>query len=279
MNRLLSLVIVVVWAIAFSALVARDVLPYWRSDEPPRGFVPAGDYQVGLFDESDRRVGTTWVSVHNQANLLSVQSTTELSGVEPLGGAIRLPTLRLESAMAFSKPEQSLINFDADLRRDAEPLVSLKGLRLGEDFVCTVRVGSAVHDFSLDGRTSSLLTESLRPFHHLPALRVGQTWRLHVLDCLALLRNRTATFTTRLARVVGRETIRHRGRPVECFRIETTDAIGWADAGGHVLRQRINLPLLGTWELRDEPFDRAARQRARQRAMAAATQSAARSGD
>src|SRR5262249_35797568 len=98
-----------------------------------------------------------------------------------------------------------------------------------------------------------------------PGLYVGQTWRMRMLDFVAMLRDQTATMTPQLVQVTGREDIPHNGRTVSCFRIETDGATAWADASGRVLLQRVEMPLLGRLAGRDEPFDSKARNSVRQR--------------
>jgi hypothetical protein len=84
-----------------------------------------------------------------------------------------------------------------------------------------------------------------------------------VLDVMSLLREQSVRFDPQLVRVAAHENIEHDGAMVDAFRIETKHATAWADAAGRVLLQRVELPLLGVWEMRDEPFDANARQRFR----------------
>lgn len=67
-----------------------------------------------------------------------------------------------------------------------------------------------------------------------------------------------------LVRVTGTEQIQHRGRLVEAFVVEAHRMGAWVAPGGHVLRQEVELPLLGKLILVDEPFDRDGYRRAGQ---------------
>lgn len=278
MNRLLGFSIVSIWLIAFTALLVRDVVPYWRAQEPPRGALPVGDSQVGIFDARGHRLGSCWASVRDQTDLTTFATCTELDGLAPLEGGPLFGHLLIDSVLMFSRPQRELIDFEIELRREEDLVVELIGHRIGQDFACTLRLGRSSRDFSFDARTTAELGELLRPFAHLPNLHVGQTWQLRVVDCMSLMRGRGVSLAPQLARVTAVETIRCRERDVRCYRIETDGVTAWAEESGRVLLQRVAVPLLGTLEVRDEPFDAAARQRARRfvRAVAAKRRPAAR---
>jgi hypothetical protein len=203
------------------------------------------------------------MTVHAQPQLTTITSSTELSDVAPLRAVAALPWVLIDSTFVFTQPDGRLLNFEVVLRRPGESIGEVRGQLVGDDYACSARAGAATWDFSVDARISSLLGDSLRPFTHLPNLRVGQCWRLQSVDPLSLLAGKPAAVHARLVRVVAREEIEHAGRRVGCFRIETEGVTAWADERGRVLLQRVTLPILGTWELRDEPFDGEARRRAR----------------
>jgi len=266
MSRLLGLVIFTLWAVAFTTLIAHDVAPYWRTQEPPRGRLPEGDYQVGIFDKSGRRIGTSWTSLSPQPDLLAVQSLTELSDLSPLRHLVRVPSMVIDSNLSITLPDERLQSLEVILREQGETLAELHAHQVGQDYSCVARVGALERHFSLDARATAALGDSLRPFNYLPNLHVGQTWRIRMLDVVDLLRDQTAGITPQLVRVTAREDIQHQGRTVNCFRIESDNAVAWADPAGRVLLQRVELPLLGTLEIRDEPFDASARTAARRAA-------------
>jgi hypothetical protein len=62
-----------------------------------------------------------------------------------------------------------------------------------------------------------------------------------------------------LIEVTGKETIIHRGQPVEAFVVEGGGATAWAAPDGRVLLQQVTLPLLGKLLLRDEEYIEGAR--------------------
>jgi hypothetical protein len=265
MSRILGFAIVIAWAVAFTAVVLRDVAPYLRPQEPPRGHMPSGDYQVGILDSHGRRIGTSWTTLSNQPEMLTVQSSTHLEDLTPLRGLLAVRDLLIDSSFSISLPDRRLTSFDVSVRHDREEIARLVGHQVGEDYACTARVGTLERAFSLDARATSLISEAVRPFDHLPNLRVGQTWRIRMVDFVALLRDQTAAIAPQLVQVTRRETIEHGSRRVECFRIETDGATAWADRSGRVLLQHVELPLLGRLEIRDEPFDVTARNAIRRR--------------
>lgn len=270
MSRLLGLVIVTLWAVAFTTLIAYDVAPYWHTQEPPRGRLPEGDYQVGIFDKSNRRIGTSWTSLSPQPELLAIQSITELSDLSPLRGLVRVPAMVVDSSLSITLPDERLQSLEVALRERGETLAELHAHQVGQDYSCVARVGALQRHFSLDARATAVLSDSLRPFNYLPNLHVGQTWRIRMLDVVELLRDQTAAITPQLVRVTAREAIQHRGRTVNCFRIESENTVAWADDAGRVLLQSVELPMLGRLEIRDEPFDSAARAAARRSASGVA---------
>lgn len=263
MNRIFGLVIVLAWAVALSLLLSRDVIPHWRAQDPPSGRMPAGDYQIGIFDAEGRRIGTSWVSLHDQQDVSLLQSTTKLTELAQLRSIVTLPVMLIDSSFVLTRGANELQGFTIDLRQAGNSVAEVSGTRIGQDYACSARVATIRREFSLDARATAGLSESLRPFDYLSNLKVGQTWQIRMLDFVSLLREREATFVPQLVQVTGRETIKAGGKSVECFRIETNDAVAWADDHGRVLLQRVQLPLLGTIELRDEPFDAAGRQAAR----------------
>ena len=107
--------------------------------------------------------------------------------------------------------------------------------------------------------------ESMRPFSVLPNLEVGRCWQIKLFNPIRQLIGRRADFESVVVEVTGKETIEHQGRTVECFRVEARDVVAFVDEVGRVIEQRVHLPMIGGIVLRDEPYDEAARQAARQR--------------
>ncbi len=260
MNRTFGAVVAVAWLIAMTALVRRDVVPFWSAQEAPSRIFPDIALQVAIHNEAGVRLGTTWVTTTPTESITTVHSTTLLD-FRPLATAFPLRGPLLSDATLTYVGDGDLDQFRFRLE-GAELPILVVGERCGRDFSCTTTMGQATTTIPLDGRLSECLAESLRPFTYLRDLQVGQSWRIRLLDPLALLMEQRPDFKMMLATVTDRETIDHQGRPVECFRIEAAGSVAWAGDTGRVLRQEVQLPLLGRWVLTDEPFDRDARRAA-----------------
>ncbi|HWL95687.1 MAG TPA: hypothetical protein VNT79_19375 [Phycisphaerae bacterium] len=235
-----------------TALVQRDVLPYWRAQEPPAHQIPDGSFQVGITNAAGMRVGTTWVSAVRMADLVTVHSTTRLdlqgiSNLMPFAG-----DLFLDADLSYD-PQGRLDGFVFRMETSAVA-ARIKGTRYDSEFACIAQIGKVTQTMAMDAELSRYLGDSFRPFTHLENLHVGQTWRLRLIEPLAMLRG-AMEFSTRLVKVERRETIRHAGKDVSCFRIETEGTVAWADDTGRVLRQEVQVPMLGKWTLEDEAYN------------------------
>jgi len=257
MNRAFGIVAGLCWLTLMVVLVQRDVVPFWSAQEAPTTMAPSSSFQVAIRNSAGTRVGTTWVISTPTEMITTIRSQTlidlrTVSSLLPLNGPLMIVT-----TLTYH-PADTLQDFK--IRLDGAPIaVSLRGERCGVDFACTMTYGGVRQTVVLDGRLSQCLAETLRPFTHLRDLHVGQTWRIRLLDPLSLLHGQAPELKTQLVKVASRETIQHGGRDVPCFRIETDGAVAWANDEGRVLRQDVQIPLLGTWTLTDEPFDQETR--------------------
>ncbi len=234
-------------------LIQRDVVPFWAAQEPPSPLTPVGQYQVAITNDAGLRIGTNWVTTIRTGQIHRVSGLTHfdahrLAGPMPIAG-----DLFLKSELEYlddGRLEQFLFRLYAN---GVE--ARIKGERFVSDYACIVTIGSIEKTIKLDGMLSQYLGESLRPFTHLPDLHIGQSWRIRLLDPFSIFQDDQLSFTTQVAKVVGRETIVHSGEKVDCFRIETDGSVAWADQSGRVLEQEVEVPLLGKFHLKDEPFD------------------------
>jgi hypothetical protein len=163
--------------------------------------------------------------------------------------------------------EGGLDSFSLDVHGVPMTIIRVRGERRGIYFPCELQIGPIRRQASLDLSASRLIGESLRPFAFLPDLRVGQSWRMQLLDPMAAVMRRRAEFKPIVARVTGTEIIEHEGQPLECFVVETSpqSATAWVDSSGRVLMQRVDVPGFGKLTVRTEAYDEESRAQARQR--------------
>jgi hypothetical protein len=133
-----------------------------------------------------------------------------------------------------------------------------------------MQFGPIRREMNLDFAASRMIGESMNPFASLPTLRVGQSWRMQMLDPLAAVLTGKTDFKPVVATVTGMETIPHPtepGRTVECFVVVTSPASSkaWVDAKGTVFRQEAELPGVGRVTMIKEAYSERQREEARLR--------------
>ncbi len=256
-NRIAGLTITAVWLVLMALLLTRDVIPYWYAQEPPADRIPRSNHQVAIYNAAGDRVGTSWVRTVPTGEFKNVLGSTvidmqRVSNILPVRGL-----LRLESNLTYNS-ENELDDFMFIM--DAGGMIAkVHGERYNKEFACLAEFGQFKRQLALDARMSSFISDGMRPFTHLSGLEVGHTWRLNLLEPMALLTEREVRFRVQLVRVTARETIEHHGADVECFRIETDQTVAWADDDGRIIRQEVTIPLLGKWIMIDEVYDDDAR--------------------
>ncbi|MCG8407382.1 MAG: hypothetical protein MI923_19460 [Phycisphaerales bacterium] len=263
MNRTFGIIVSLVWILSMAALIQRDVLPFWRAQDPPSQPIPPGEFQVAIHDEAGNRLGTTWLESMPLSTTTTVHSMTRLD----VGAVTRiLPMFRemfLDTKLNYDQDE-TLYEFSFRLETGSVA-ATVEAVRYEQEYACKAQIGNISKSMSFSGEMSKYLGDSLRPFTHLKGLHVGQNWRLRLLDPIALLKSQTLEFTTQLVEVTEREVIEHLGERVDCYKIKTHGTVAWADESGRVLRQEVQIPFLGKWILTDEPYDEKDRARAWQR--------------
>ncbi len=253
MNRLFGILVTCAWLYCMAALFQRDVAPFWQTQDPPGQPIPPGAFQVAIRNDAGRRLGTTWVRTSSRPSYTTVFSTTRLN-LDALSNGLPIRgKLYFDTDLLYGDQE-TLQEFTVRLETPALA-ARVEGVRYDQEFACTLKVGELTRQMAFNGQLSKYLGDSIRPFTYLRDLHVGQSWRIRLIDPLALIMKGSLDFQSALVRVTRRESIEHQGRSVECFRIETDATVAWADDSGRVLRQEVRIPLLGTWILTDEPFD------------------------
>ncbi len=268
LNRILGATIGLVWLASMSGLFVRDVWPAWTAQDPPAGVSNqiveriGEDHQAGIFDSRGHRAGTAWTSFMPLAGGILVHNSTVLN---PFAG---LPPSRIESKLQFVE-DGTLDELELDVFGLPMP-ISLRGQSYPPYFPCNLQVGTRRYSFRLQAASAALMGETMRPFSCLPNLHVGQAWRMQLFNPLSAVMDTQVRLRPILVRVTGRETIEHQGRSVDCFVVEAPRAKAWVDDAGRVLVQQVDVPLLGRFIIRDEPYDEDLRRKTRERIPAEA---------
>jgi hypothetical protein len=190
--------------------------------------------------------------------------------VEDLG---IIPSVLVETMTEFD-PKGELDNFSLDVFGVPMTVIKARGERHGIYLPCEIQVGPIFRQANLDAAASRLIGDAVRPFNFLPTLKVGQSWRMQVIDPLSAVMGGTTRFTPVIARVTGKETIQHvgdeegEGKPVECFVVETSPgaAKAWVGLEGRVYKQQVDMPgLFGKLTVEDERYDEDRLEQARKR--------------
>jgi hypothetical protein len=263
MYRLMALGIVLLWLSAMTALFVRDVWPAWTAqDAPPMvrdELTRFGrEQQLGIFNAEGKRVGTAWSNVALSGGNTAIQGTVYVEGIS------LVPVVLVETSTEFDT-EGELDTFNLDVFGVPATVIKVHGERHGIYFPCEIQMGPLYRQANLDMAASRLIGDSLRPFSFLPTLKVGQSWRMQIIDPLSAAMGGSTRFTSIVARVTRKETIEHGGKSVECFVVETSpgQAKAWVGPDGRVCMQQVDVPMMGKMTVQDEPYKEHERERAR----------------
>jgi hypothetical protein len=268
MYRWLFIVVLLLWLVAMTLLIQRDVWPAWTAQDPPRitraEFAAIGEErheQLGIFGADNTHIGTAWGDVE----VLST-GMTSLTGLMWIDGMPLIPSVYVETTTEFDS-NGDLDNFNLSVHGVPMTAIIVRGERRGIYFPCELQVGPLYRQANLDMSASRMIGQSLRPFTVLPKLHVGQSWRMQILDPLSAIQSRKAEFKSVVAQVTGREVITtDETGPVECFVVEIRDqqAKAWVADDGRVLQQEVAVPGIKKIVLRVEKYNERRRQEARE---------------
>ncbi|HPD30922.1 MAG TPA: hypothetical protein PLL20_13065 [Phycisphaerae bacterium] len=273
--RLLGLAAFLLWAAAMVSLFVHDVMPEWIAQDPPRITVeqfklldePLQQYRI--VDSRDRRLGTAWSEVRVNRETASVNGTVLLDGLSniPALPLKMIPSIRIESQADFDR-QGALEGFRLDVHGFLDQKIFVHGERRGIYFPVEMQFGPIRREVPLDYAASRMIGESLNPLACLPTLRLGQSWRMQMLDPLTAVLSGRTEFKSVVARVTGKEAIAHPfepGRTVDCFIVETVppSSKAWVDEKGRVFRQEADLPGVGRVTLIMEAYNEEARDNAK----------------
>jgi len=256
-NRLVDMFVVVLWLVCTTWLISRDAVPRWFARTPPEVASASwlreqGDqFQYGIYGEDGGRRGTCW-SVYKVGMHAIIRKDTLM--LEELGVIRRLI---IDSEMTYLN-ETELDNVEVEVSGLRERII-LRGERQGPQFAFRLKIGDTrpPQDFMLDASAAQTLCDTVKPFSSLRGLRVGQAWKIQMLDPFSLVSDgRRARLKPVVAAVVDRETIKLQGREVECHVVESQGSRAWVDDSGRVLLQTVEMPALGRLEIREQAFQR-----------------------
>lgn len=255
-----------------AALIRRDYAPYWFASAPPQPATlqiePGAPLftQAGLFDALGQRIGYVWNSydAEPQVGAVTALGTVVLQKL-PLLSTYGVTSLRIHTKLRFLTQEHRL----DDLQMSVHGLpfqVTLRGEFFEPaDFAVAWTVGEQRGTIAVPGHAVRSFGQSLKPFDSLPDLYVGQSWRMQVfnpLGGLASLADADDLATqSLLVRVTGQENLNFADGGARVFRVEAERLRAWVAWDGRILRQEIDLPLLGTLTILDEPYSASLHQR------------------
>lgn len=262
-NRILGAATIILMMSVNAALLTRDVLPAWLAGEPPEPVaLQLSDNkhvktQFGIFDR-ERRIGYAWSSHERTGELVTAKHTTALLPLH-LPQSVVTPALRVETIMRYQGASHleelriQVYGFGVPIRFSGEYYPP------GE-FPCEWQVDDRRGELVLPASATRALGDVLRPFGGLTGLEVGRSWRIKMVNPLAGVipgwADRMVSSRSILARVVAKATIEHRGEKIEAFVIQADRIRAWVTPDGRLLRQELELPVLGAIRLEKEPYDR-----------------------
>ncbi len=273
LNRWIGIVAAAGMVLANAAIFTRDVLPRWMPDDAPPSeaqlLAPNERRlaQVGIYDDDGRTIGHSWTrSVRaGLASVVTVATTTVLEQLH-LPNAVTTPRVRIETRLTYRYSDRHVDELDFRMHGLGIPITLHGESYATGEFACLWQVASDRGEFLLDSSAPAALSDAIRPFDRLPNLYVGQTWQLKLLDPLAQmlpgLQQAGLDLEPVVIKVTGTEVIRHQEHEIEAFVVEGGGATAWVAHDGRVLRQEVDVPLLGRLILLEEPFDEEALERA-----------------
>lgn len=260
MYRLFSAGVVLLWVSAMTALFVRDIWPAWSAQDVPAltkaevADLSHREEQFAILRVGDNaRLGTAW------SDLRVTSEHTSIRGTIAVHAQGLLPSLRIETETEFDA-SGGLDSFGLRVH-GLQMRIYVRGERRGIYFPVEMHFGTFHREANLDMAATRMIGDSMRPFTFLPTLRVGQSWRMQILDPIAAAIGGKTQFRSIVARVVRTETIEHNGEQVECFVVETSpqQIVAWVDRTGRVLVQELEVPGFGRIRVCEEPYNEKAR--------------------
>lgn len=256
-NRILEFLVVTLWLVSMTWLIARDAVPRWFAEEPPQAASLAWldevgrEFQYGIYDpQSGLRKGACWSVYEVNGDTIARRDLLALD--HP--GFVR--DLVIDSSLTFLD-ETELTAVDVEIS-GLPTRIELKGERQGPQFAFELKIGAAPgYEFVLDAQAARTLCDVIKPFSALRGLEVGRSWKIYPIDPLSFIGEwRRAKPAPILVTVTSREIIQNQGQQRECFVVESPGARAWVEPNGVVLKQVVTLPAIGQLEIHRQAFQR-----------------------
>lgn len=274
LNRWIGILAFGLMLLANSALVLRDIAPAWLAGDPPLSDTfllqpgASAKRQTMILDAEDRPIGYSFTHAGRSAEMLTVRNWTMLDHL-PLPTGVPLPQIRVSTEFTYNS-ENILDNMTIRVHGFGIPAV-IRGEFVPPDaFPCEWQFDEARGTFLLSGVATRQLAESFRPFDTLPGLWVGRVWQLQIMNPLPQLMGGAAggimatddapSSQSVQVRVTHQEKIEHEGRLVNAFVVVADKLTAWVDPGGEILRQEVDMPLLGKLKFVSQRYEEKAYQ-------------------
>lgn len=268
-TRTTGFVIVPVWLLAMSWLVAHDVWPELTAHEPPP--LTVTDWlktdgersQYAILAQDGTEIGTTWTRYLIDEGV----STTRTDFLLLRQFVLPIAPLTIDATSVYTAGGL-LDEFTVRVAGDAVD-VTLHGERFHANFSFTldghVRHRPISTRFKLPLTDAGLLSGAFKPFSQMSNLSVGQTWRMQTFNPIAAVTGVGDKFIPMLVRVVDMEKRMTPNGPVECYVVEAGRARAWVDEHGVVIEQEVDLPMAGKLRIVRQPeYDEEAHIQAKQ---------------
>jgi hypothetical protein len=264
-TRTIGWLVTPIWLLAMSWLVAHDILPHWTASTPPA--LRSSDWLGGEASRSQFTIydglgemGTVWTEY-----LVDERSIRrdDLVWIDRL--PVDLAPVRIGVESVFTG-DGVLDEFTVRLETTGSGRASarLHGERFHSDFSFTFESGPIEQAFKIPLVEGGLVSGAFHPFGVLSDLRVGQRWRMQVVNPIAMLTGVGDQFIPMLVEVTGEERISTTDGSVNCLVVESPNAKAWVDARGIVQAQEMTLPVVGRMRIvRESVFDETAQSAAR----------------
>lgn len=269
MNRAIGLLTFLLMLVANAVLLVKDILPRLSAGKPPlpreMALIPGEELQSqqALTNEQGQVIGAIWSISSRSVEILATRTWTVLEPMA-LGPGLTLPRLQVMHESIFDKNCQ-LDEINLRVFGFGVPVWVKGQFAPPGDFPIQWQLDDRRGTINLPAETAAAMRDAMQPLGSLTQLEVGQAWRVRIMNPIASLtpgmKGDLQTLDM-LVRVTGKTKLEHNGEKKEVFVVETDSLVAFVDQDGRLLKQVMEIPLLGQVTCIDVPFDDAARRKA-----------------